>query len=140
MMKHLGRATILTATAFAMLAGVGTANASEIGDAIDLPYVSERALSDLSDAKPMTNPLRRPNTSKVRARVGTGDLMPGVAKRGGKLRQDDDEAHTRAFGSFGIPYTTTRVQLGRQQGASGVKRTNHLSITYPYRTVGKLTF
>jgi hypothetical protein len=45
----------------------------------------------------------------------------------------------RAFGSFGIPYTTTRVQDGNQS-AAGTTAANRLSTTYPYRTVGKLTF
>jgi hypothetical protein len=44
----------------------------------------------------------------------------------------------RAFGSFGIPYTTTRVQEG-VVSASNVKPANRLSTTYPYRAVGKLT-
>jgi V8-like Glu-specific endopeptidase len=48
-------------------------------------------------------------------------------------------AATRAFGSFGIPYTTTRVQDGNQS-AAGTTTANHLSTTSPYRTVGKLTF
>jgi Trypsin len=42
----------------------------------------------------------------------------------------------KAFGSFGIPYTTTRVQEGKGNGDTGPSR---LSATYPYRTIGKLT-
>ncbi|MGH8543013.1 MAG: trypsin-like serine peptidase [Gammaproteobacteria bacterium] len=50
-----------------------------------------------------------------------------------------EDIESRAFGSFGIPYTTTRVQDGNQS-AAGATRANRLGTTYPYRTVGKLTF
>jgi V8-like Glu-specific endopeptidase len=46
---------------------------------------------------------------------------------------------SRAFGTFGIPYTTTRVQEGNGPGV-GATSANRLGTTYPYRTVGKLTF
>ncbi|WP_244173479.1 trypsin-like serine peptidase [Caballeronia temeraria] len=48
-------------------------------------------------------------------------------------------AETRAFGSFGIPYTAARVQDGNQS-ATGATSANYLSTTYPYRAIGKLTF
>jgi hypothetical protein len=50
-----------------------------------------------------------------------------------------EDFDARAFGTFGIPYTTTRVQDGSTT-AAGTTSANRLSTTYPYRTVGKLTF
>lgn len=89
-----------------------------------------------SDARPMVNPLAPPPAAAVRvddgpdARQG-GRSLPraaGTAARAG----------TRAFGSFGIPYTSVRVMDG--PAAAGATQDNRLSTTYPYRTVGKLDF
>jgi hypothetical protein len=55
------------------------------------------------------------------------------------MTKDGLLSEPRAFGSFGIPYTTTRVQDGNQS-ASGTTSANHLSTTYPHRTVGMLIF
>jgi trypsin len=52
---------------------------------------------------------------------------------------DGEELDERAYGSFGIPYTSTRVQDGGSNQTSAVGG-SYLSSTYPYRTVGKLTF
>jgi V8-like Glu-specific endopeptidase len=57
--------------------------------------------------------------------------MPSVSI--GRLPQ----AETRAHGSFGIPYTSTRVALGTVT-ASSLMRLNILSASHPYRMVGKL--
>jgi len=95
---------------------------------------SQRALSDAQvlSLGPVVNPLVEPDTSAVTADTEPGPYSDGAMTRGGIV------SSPRAFGSFGIPYTTTRVQDGAQSaGAVGASR---LSTTYPYRTVGKLTF
>lgn len=44
---------------------------------------------------------------------------------------------SRAYGSFGIPYTSTRVRVGNVSGTSSSKR-GYLSASYPYRPAGLL--
>jgi len=89
---------------------------------------------DLSAVKPVVNKLKAPDTSKVIAEAGDG-------LSGGVMREDGPDYFpgTRAFGNFGIPYTTARVQQGNQS-AAGTTADTILSTSYPYRTVGKLTF
>jgi hypothetical protein len=103
-----------------------------------------RALSDadLRRLKPVVNALKPPNTSRVTAdTMDDGDPRGVMREDGPDYFADDSEAgySERAFGTFGIPYTTTRVQdgLGPATGSTSASR---LSTTYPYRTVGKLTF
>jgi hypothetical protein len=88
----------------------------------------------------LRNPLRAPDTSGISADEGDVNVydVPGVMTREG-IVEDFEAADFRAYGSFGIPYTTTRVQDG-STSASGTTNSNRLSTTYPYRTVGKLTF
>lgn len=45
---------------------------------------------------------------------------------------------SRAYGSFGIPYTSTRVILGANSASSSVG--GYLSASAPYRSIGKLFF
>jgi hypothetical protein len=95
---------------------------------------SRRVLSDaqVQSLGPVVNPLQAPDTSAVVADTEPGPYAAGAMTREGMIPS------TRAFGSFGIPYTTTRVQDGaRSVAVGGAAR---LSTTYPYRTVGKLTF
>ena len=61
----------------------------------------------------------------------------GVMRKDGPVSFDDYSA--MAYGTFGIPYTTTRVQDG-VRSADGTTNSSRLSTTYPYRTIGKLTF
>lgn len=106
--------------------------------AIEVPaFVSVERSGPISTtvARPMVNPLAAPADSKVAAdRSMSG--MPGVAGGTPAL------FGPRAYGSFGIPYTTTRVQLGNRSGARAMAATdaNLLSVTYPYSAVGKLFF
>lgn len=100
--------------------------------------VTNKSTRSLSDAeilalKPVVNPLKAPDTSDVKADTTAGPHAKGV------MTKDGPDYFTRAFGSFGIPYTTTRVQEGNQS-AAGATSANRLSTTYPYRTIGKLTF
>lgn len=107
-------------------------------DAVLAPQGSGRALglTDLAKAKPYQNPLPSPDTSNVRAFEGEdpsiSDLVPGVAGQ-------SDAIGARAFGTFGIPYTSSRVYA---QAASAIPWNSgyYLSTTFPYRAVGRLTF
>lgn len=103
-----------------------------------------RALSeaDLRHLKPVVNALKPPDTSRLTPDTMDDGYARGVMRADGPdYFADDSEAgySSRAFGSFGIPYTTTRVQDGNGP-AAGATNANRLSTTYPYRTVGKLTF
>lgn len=87
--------------------------------------------------QPFRNPLPAPDTSGVTASTERLPYRAGVMTRHGIV--DEADADTRAFGSFGIPYTTTRVQNGNQS-AAGTTAANLLSTTYPYRAIGRLNF
>jgi V8-like Glu-specific endopeptidase len=91
------------------------------------------SVQDILRLEEVVNPLAAPDTSDVRADDQPSRLSPGANTSRGIL------ATPRAFGSFGIPYTTTRVQDGNQS-AGGTTAANRQSTTYPYRAVGKLTF
>jgi hypothetical protein len=126
---------LLTSAALLPLLGTGAALARD--SVVFNAEPAARALSaeELSRLGPVDNPLPAPDTSGVTADVGAGPYAPGAMTRGGIVGGSSG----RAYGSFGIPYTTTRVQDGNQS-AGGTTAANHLSTTYPYRTVGKLTF
>jgi V8-like Glu-specific endopeptidase len=91
---------------------------------------------EILKAKPLSNTLPKPDTSNAVAESGPFPFTQGLMTREGPQYFD---AGARAFGAFGIPYTTTRVQEGNMS-AAGWTSANRLSTTYPYRTVGKLTF
>lgn len=93
------------------------------------------SLDALSRLQPRVNPLYAPDTTNVVPDVGPTAGRAGVMVR--NTRQDVTQS--RAFGTFGIPYTTARVQDG-VQSASGTSTASRASTTYPYRAVGKLTF
>jgi V8-like Glu-specific endopeptidase len=133
MMQIIGMATLgLTATATVAFADVVVHNR---GGAKNGPLSDSRVLA----LPPVDNPLQPPNTSRMTPDTDAGPNAKGVMTEDGPVTEDDDVSTRRAFGSFGIPYTTTRVQAGNQS-AAGTTTENHLSTTYPYRTVGKLTF
>ena len=96
---------------------------------------SPAAVIDISRLAPVVNSLQPPDTSAVTPSTTGGANPSGAMFKGGIVQADN----TRAFGSFGIPYTTTRVQDGNTS-AGGTTAANYLSTTYPYRTAGKLTF
>lgn len=125
----------LSSAALLPLLGAGAAVAN---DAVVINNDrTSRALSteELSRLGPVSNPLPAPDTAGVTADIGAGPYPSGAKTRSGIV----GGSAGRAFGSFGIPYTTTRVQDGNQS-AAGATAANRLSTTYPYRTVGKLTF
>jgi V8-like Glu-specific endopeptidase len=103
--------------------------------AVTNPGKNPRAnISDIAKAKPYSNPLPPPDTSKVVAEPPSDDILPGVTNPPGAK-----EGEGKAFGTFGIPYTSTRVQTNNFFNTSSANP-NFLGSTYPYRTIGKLTF
>ena len=107
----------------------------------DVAVVTDSMTRNLSKAEilsstPVVNRLEAPDTSTV-----TPDTEGGPHPAGARI--GDRIFHSpfgpRAFGTFGIPYTTTRVQEGNMT-AAGVTSANRLSASQPYRAIGKLTF
>jgi len=102
-----------------------------------------KASTDLSQVKPYPNPLPPPDTSKAKAEpdymlLGVPGGVPGSEPTQNSEEPPQSE-NDRAYGDFGIPYTSTRVELGGSDQTSAVGG-SFLSSTYPYRTIGKLTF
>jgi Trypsin len=93
-------------------------------------------------ALPQTTPLTQGN---AKARVNPL-AAPRAAAHAKALTSEEtsrsrlDAAMPRAFGSFGIPYTTARVGLGAGTSTAAPTSPNFLSATYPYRASGKLLF
>ncbi|MGH1477694.1 MAG: trypsin-like serine peptidase [Geminicoccales bacterium] len=87
-------------------------------------------------ARAHVNPLAAQDTSNAFASTSDGIYAPGAKTGDGPAEQT---YQARAFGTFGIPYTTTRVQVGNQSAPEATVD-NYLSTTYPYRAVGKLFF
>ena len=131
---HLSAHSMFWLWVVVMTMGASLAYASD-DDAVMNTDPSQRSPShaEILSLEPVDNPLQAPDTSTV-----TPDTEAGPDSAGA-MTQDGLLSEPRAFGSFGIPYTTTRVQDGNQS-ASGTTSANHLSTTYPYRTVGILVF
>ena len=95
-----------------------------------------RALHDpvTADAKPIVNRLGAPDASRARAETPAqiGNITPGFMTGS----QSAPPTGTRAFGSFGLPYTSTRVQS--TQSNQSATNGNYLSSTGRYRYIGKL--
>ncbi len=86
------------------------------------------------DHAPRVNPLPAPDTSNITLDPPAKELTPGTKSEDG----NGASFSPRAYDSFGIPYTPTRVALGvtNQTSIGG----HYLSSTYPYSAVGKLTY
>lgn len=125
----------LSPIAFAVLLATGAAAFAD--DEVVYLQDSARAESraEMRAKRAYENPMPAPDTSNVTASTEGPTGTPGVMTRRGPR----EVVSGRAFGSFGIPYTTGRVQTGNQS-AAGVTSSNLLSATYPYRAIGKLTF
>ena len=95
---------------------------------------SARAV-DFGRLREYSNPLPAPSTAKAMAEPAKSMLAAG-SKSGSAAEAQG--VGSRAFGTFGIPYTSTRVVAGLSNSTSS--NSNYLATTYPYRTVGKLTF
>ncbi len=131
-MKFLPATAKLILASTAAIAWGGQALADDVAVLARGP--ADRTLTDAEvvKLKPVVNPLPIPDTSAAKAGTSAGPHAPGV------VSPDGAAPSPQAVGSFGIPYTTTRVQDGRI-AALGATGENRLSVTYPYRTVGKLT-
>lgn len=84
----------------------------------------------LQNSKAHRNPLPAPDTSTITP-SGSGTHLTAGAM--GETKQP------RAYGSFGVPYTSKRVSLSPTSAVSPTDK-GYLSATYPYRAIGKLTF
>ena len=115
------------------------------------PVINTRGVDDIDfvlKAKPHQNKLKAPSIRHVRPDMsqsgGNAGLVAG-AKIGAKPRLNLDgtalpqDPGNRAFGSHGIPYTSTRVQDGGSS-AAGATPANFLSTTWPYGAIGKMVF
>jgi Trypsin len=91
---------------------------------------------EIANARPYKNPLKAPSTSNIRAEEVLNQYIAGAraAKRFHGNRAGD--VTPKAFGTFGIPYTTGRVTLGP---TTQTISPNYLATTYPYSSIGKLT-
>ena len=115
----------------ALIAGSSVALAASTG-VTNIGTPSMPSAAEIQNATPMVNPLKAPDTSNVKAQTAGPDGTLGVAS-GSSI------SGPNAFGSFGIPFTSTRVQQGNSMFTLGSAR-NFLSTTRPFRTVGRLTF
>lgn len=88
----------------------------------------------------MKNLLPAPATAQAVAETTRSNLVSGTAdlKFSGSASMRSKGLSERAYGSFGIPYTSVRVQ--DSSPVDGATNANRLSTTYPYRTVGRLDF
>ncbi len=137
-MRHITRALLSTSVIVAA-AWVGSAEGADqvVVNADGSPRAA--SASDLASARAYRNPLQAPSTSQVKAEPVSAQLEPGArTPAAASAAATEDKASARAFGSFGLPYASTRVALGSSNAAN--TGPNYLSTTYPYRTVGKLTF
>ncbi|OKH29193.1 trypsin-like serine peptidase [Chroogloeocystis siderophila] len=97
-------------------------------------------------------PLYLPNlTPSSQAEINQSGVTPGVATPGKVSNQGnrmngefstnsvDNSIIPQAFGSISVPYTSKRVSH-LPTSAVGAGSNAYLSATYPYRTMGRLTF
>lgn len=143
-MKKCGsRASLSAAASVGFLASVFTLPLSAVAqsdaDVVINNSSSSRVLggTEINNAKPFRNPLPPPDTTSVQPARGYSpvelpEAVPGVMGK-------ESSTAPRAFGSFGVPYTSKRVThqpISVVSSGSG----NYLSATYPYRAIGRLTF
>lgn len=98
---------------------------------------------DILNAKPHSNPLSQSSTSESYQYSSPTGLQVGPLKPGspnGSSRRAPQVTGVRSFGSFGIPYSSVRVELGPGASSVGANNKAYLSSTYPYRAIGKLVF
>jgi len=127
--------TIIAAAVLLALPGVAFAK-------LPRPVVYATNAPDDSNAKERVNRLPAPDTTGITAETTTGPNAAGVkagARPGRKPIANNGTRDARAFGSHGIPYTSTRVEEGGPL-TTGSSAQSRLSITYPYAFIGKLTF
>ena len=137
------RATLLT---ISMLAFLFAPAATYAGQGYSMSNTGQPGLTQLlrDRARGYINPRPSPDTSGAVAEGFTSKLTPSVntgAVDGAQSTASRSRASTpRAFGSFGIPYTSTRVVQINTKSRVRSNSQAFLSATYPYSTIGRLTF
>ncbi len=139
-MSSIHRIVTASATVFFLASGISaSAQSGDVSTKL-FDLRSDRSVANgdaiVKRAKAYVNPLAPPDISRLEFGGSNDFAFKGVMTEEGPVNKFDSVA--RAFGSFGVPYTTTRVEEGNRSVAS--EDNNRLSTTYPYRTVGKLTF
>jgi len=96
--------------------------------------------SELLTAKPLKRSRPSPSSSAIGRAQPLPQLATGVVPgaRADSRVAAPQRLSTRAYGSFGIPYTSTRVELGAGISSVSSSHPAFLSSTYPYRTIGRL--
>jgi V8-like Glu-specific endopeptidase len=95
-------------------------------------------VKQIADTKPHKNRLPPPDVSRIQAeKAGAAGPAPVVIHGNDAAPQ---LVGPQAYGTFGIPYTSTRVALGATTRPYSTNVENFLHTTYPYRAIGKLTF
>lgn len=93
--------------------------------------------AEINSSKPYQNPLPPPDTSSVQpARDSSPVELPGAVP--GVISKQSALA-PKAYGSFGIPYTSKRV-THKPTSSVNSSAGGYLSATYPYRAIGRLDF
>jgi len=149
MLSHFTKtlATSALIAAWSTTSGVAFAQSSRSVDTVILAPVNNSAApartnSDILRAKPYKNPLPSPLRSQIRDIFGPVTGFPGAttsqSQRGAAIQSRSSTA-ARANGSFLIPFTGGRVEVGTSIQASSVGQ-KYLSSTYPYSAIGRLDF
>ena len=125
-----GRRVILAA-AVATLA-IGSASAED--EVIVNASRAAASSANVGGVSAYRNPLAPPAADSAVAEPRSSVLGGGVRAGTGASTAPSP----RAFGSFGIPFTSTRVSAG--PSTSNKSNPNFLATTFPYRAVGKLLF
>ena len=128
------RGQLLAATLF-LAVGHGVARADIV---VENPIANPPVASadQIKAKRAHENPLASPNTSKAKAEGPVATYRQGV--RTPDQGASGGGASSRAFGSFGLPYTTGRVVAGKAPFNSS--RRGFLSASFPYSAVGLLAF
>ena len=135
-----------TLAAVLVLGGLVAPTATFAGQGYSMSNTGQPGLTQLlrDNARGYANSRPSPDTSSAVAEGVTSKLTPGVktgATDGGQSNGSQSRTSApRAFGSFGIPYTSTRVAQINTRGKVNSKSQAFLSATYPYSTIGRLTF
>lgn len=120
----------------------GTAIAADVVVVNRNPEAALLSPAQVAAVKPYLNPLPAPDASAFKAGTRAAGLVAGAlpGKRIGRggAAATTSSGDTRAFGSFGIPFTEGRVMEGTS--STFYYDDNYLSTTFPYSTVGKLLF
>ena len=131
--KSMPRATQVSMLLALMGVVATTVHANPVLNASNTDDCARVATVTAVATKAMLNPLQAPSTGSVAPDTVAGSYAQGVGTSKGVV------AETRAYGSFSVPYTTSRVQEGNNT-ATGMSAASRLSASYPYRAVGKLQF